>query len=187
MKTRLKKNIYKAINVVLVKLFPAVFLQNYNINCKKRIILISLLVLLNCQKSKTYELTINPEILFEKNLNISELSLRGIKLDQDASQIDPNLIKETQDGYGWVLLKESSSIRVVGKKVVSFRLGKDIYSKLNIHTIKELEEKFGIAESRDDHGGAVDFSYDSKKIFIEWCEFPEGHSICGIIVGYLED
>jgi hypothetical protein len=95
-----------------------------------------------------HELVENPRVLLRPDAPIEQLSLRGIRLGDDESNIPSRRVLE-KNQYGWISTRDGCRYRILDGKVVTLGLwDKKSLELLGVTKEEEIEPAFGKPERR---------------------------------------
>jgi hypothetical protein len=119
------------------------------------------------------ELSMNPTVLFDTSVPLSQVQLYGVKLGDVQAAIPAGEVAGPADPSGWIGLKGRDNVyRVENAKVAAMRVADEgVLAKLGVQSESDVTSKFGHPGQQIDAGpDAPDVSYVFRdgQLTVQW-------------------
>jgi hypothetical protein len=119
-----------------------------------------------------FEITDDPRIVFDQSTPLERLTLRGIGLGDDESNIPVRKIRDRQPN-GWIVAQDLCRYRIVGGKVVTLGLWDGrILARLEVEKEEDVARIFGEPEKKLElTHNVITFHYRDGLVRLVWHRF----------------
>ena len=99
-----------------------------------------------CANAQDADLVSNPTAILHSDFDPFGASLRGVRLNDAAEQLEKLGQPTEENEYGWKFYWDGNGIRVQNGKVSEFGLGPKSLQRLGIQSTEQLESRLGRAD-----------------------------------------
>ena len=114
------------------------------------------------------EISRDPSILYEHTGQWREMSLNGIHLGDDASEIPQKQVRE-RTGAGWIISRDRCRYRADEGKIITLGVwDPQVLERLNIRTPHDIELRFGRPEKKEEVERFIFYYYAGGHVRVLW-------------------
>ena len=114
------------------------------------------------------EIADHPEILYNNTVKRTEMTLKGVKLDDPGFSIRPERVLQQSEG-GWIVCRDGARYRAENHQIATLGVWDDrIIEQLHISSPEDIEKKFGKPQSTDDTPELLIYRYDNGSKTVLW-------------------
>ncbi len=114
------------------------------------------------------DITNNHKILFSKEVNLSKLSIFGIKLGDEVDTIPVDKIKDKSYDGNTIMIHGGVWLQSNKNKVVGYWIYSELLSSLNIDSEAVIVVKFGKTKEINKESGMKYYYYPDRQLIIIW-------------------